>query len=491
MPTSNDGDRTLQGYIEAVLKLQRERSSFTEEELRQIALETGMSEEDLALARRRADDHLARGRGFLRYENWVGAIEELEQAVVLAPTSVDVLSTLATAYWRRNEGADDRERARAFAERALEIDPAHDPSLRLVSSIDKGERPSAATRPIEATAARRRALVVAVAAALVVAGMSLAVFSVRSAGGDDAATPTAPAAEAPTPPAAPAVVPATAPRPEAPKSSGFAALAQTIGREGIGPGMLTDARTIGVGADGAIVVGEYSDGRVQAFDASGAVTGSWNIGRNRYLKSIAVDRRGTIYLVYRGEIHRFDRDGKELGSLRYSGGPGFERIATTADGGLVATWNGYFRGGLLINPESRDAIVRFDRSGAVVRTMRHAVSEQTEGFETDVDVAEDGLGNLYALSSSSSAVLKFNSSGRFLNRFGGSGDAPGSLRNPEAIDVDGQGNVVVLDGRTIKRFDADGNYRDALELASLASDLAIADDGQILTVARTKVERYR
>jgi streptogramin lyase len=489
-------DRTLQNYIEAILRLQREQSTFTDDELRQIALETGMTEEDLALARKRASDHLERGKGFLRYDNHGAAVEELEQAVVLAPTSVETLTTLAVAYWRRGESSDDRDRARSFAERALEIDPRHDDALRLISSIDKGESATAAAAPTSGGLPPRRkgTPLVAVMASLAMLGVGLSVV-LFNAGGDETGEPspsTAPVASTPALSESPQPESPVAAAPETPvpvEPRGFAALAGTFGEKGIGAGMMEDARAIAVAPDGRIFVGEYSDGRIQSFDADGKFLTVWSIGKNSYLKSISAGRDGTLYLVYRGAIHRFDAEGKDLGTLRYSGGPGFEHASTTADGGVIASWNGHYKGGLLINPQSRDAIVRFDRNGKVVRTMKTAVSAQTENFETGVDVVEDGLGNIYALSESSGAVLKFNPSGRFMNRFGGSSE-PGGHR-PEAIAVDGQGRVLVLDGRAIRRYDGDGRPLDELALESYGSDFALGNGGEIVTVARTKIERYR
>jgi streptogramin lyase len=481
-------DRTLQNYIQAILRLQQERARLTDDELRQIALETGMSEEDLAHAQKRASDHLERGRGFLRYENWGAAVDELEQAVVLMPANPGALTLLADAYWRRNSGSADLERARTFASRALELDPRHDDALRIVTAIDLGEPPpTPKTAAVRASSGRR--FVSAGVAALLVLGGAIASIVMTREPDDVPVVTTQPSVPSPVP-VAEAPAPPTPPTPVEPPR-GFAALAQTIGSEGIGPGLMTDARTIAVAPDGRVFVGEYSDGRIQVFDAGGRFLTMWSIGKNRYLKSMSIDREGTVYLVYGGQIHRFDAEGKELGTLRYAGGPGFEHASVTADGGIVATWNGHYKGGLLINPQSRDAIVRFDRKGKVVRTLKTAVSAQTENFETDVDIAEDGLGTIYALSSSSGSILKFNSSGKFLDSFGGRGDERGSFGRPDAIAVDGQGRILVLEGRAIKRYDASGRYVDELQLDKSGSDFALADDGAIVTVARTVVQRYR
>src|SRR3972149_1523405 len=54
-------------------------------------------------------------------------------------------------------------------------------------------------------------------------------------------------------------------------------------------------------------------------------------------------------------------------------------------------------------------------------------------------VAADGQGDLLALGEFNNAVFRFDSSGRFVNRFGSQGDEPGLRRAPMSICVGGQG----------------------------------------------------
>src|SRR5678815_3214477 len=90
-----------------------------------------------------------------------------------------------------------------------------------------------------------------------------------------------------------------------------------FGREGIGPGMFNDARSIAVDGAGRIYVGEYTGGRVQVFDAEGKFLSQWTIGdRQTLIRGMAADRKGTVYVVHGGSIDRYKGEtGEALGPI--------------------------------------------------------------------------------------------------------------------------------------------------------------------------------
>ncbi len=486
-----NSDEILRTYMENVLKLQREREQnpLTDAELKQIAFEAGMSEDDIAYVERSFLDHMNRGEGFIRYENWDGAVSELEQAVALSPANVTALSALATASWSRARlSGNDRDRARAeeVARRALKLDSRNDTALRVLSAIEKGKhkRNSASSTLPEARGRATRMVMLMLAIALL--GVGLSVFMVFS--GSDTPEPlpmeTQPPIEAPPAPPAP-------PAPKPPSDERLLKPVMKFGSEGIGPGMFTDARSIAVDGAGHIYVGEYGSGRIQVFDSLGAFITQWSIGTKKYLKSLTADRRGTVYAVHSGRIHRFEGlTGKPLGELRYGGGPGFTFASATADGGLVAAWDGHWRGGILVNVKSKDDIIRFGADGKVVRTIRTAISSASDELEMDAQVAADGLGNIYALGRMTSAVFRFSPEGKFANRFGGRGNQPGQFRFPQAIAVDGKGRVIIADNG-LKVFDTDGRFIGEMDIRPFPSGIVVNDRNEVLIVGRTEVAKYR
>ena len=250
-----------------------------------------------------------------------------------------------------------------------------------------------------------------------------------------------------------------------------------FGSEGIGPGMFTDARSIAVDGSGKIYVGEYIGGRIQVFDPTGKFISQFNVDPEMPLRGMTADRKGTVYVVQRGKVRRFDGNtGKELGDLKYSGGDGFDDITVSADGGLVGVWD-----------RGRDDIVRFDSSGSVVRTITKAISSASGRSELNMRVAIDGIGNIYALGTFNNGVFKFGPDGRFINRFGGSGNKPGQFRAPQAIAVDGKGRVYVSDINGVQIFDGDGRYVNVFDVDGPAFGMVFNDANELFIASRTKV----
>jgi sugar lactone lactonase YvrE len=264
------------------------------------------------------------------------------------------------------------------------------------------------------------------------------------------------------------------------KESGFARVVFKFGSEGIGPGMMTDARSIAVDGAGRIYVGEYLGGRVQVFDPSGKFITQWMVDAKMPLRGLAADRKGTVYITQGGNVTRYEGEsGKFLGPLQYSDGRGFDDVTVTPDGGLVCAWY-----------SNRDDIVRFNADGQVVRTIRAAISSAGGDSELDTRVASDGLGNIYALGTFNNAVFKFDREGKFLTRFGSHGHQAGQISAGDAIAVDGKGRVFVSDSKGVQVFDADGRYLAVFKPEGVASGMVFNDKNELFIVARNKVIKF-
>jgi DNA-binding beta-propeller fold protein YncE len=262
--------------------------------------------------------------------------------------------------------------------------------------------------------------------------------------------------------------------------SSFATELLKFGSEGIGAGMFNDARSIAVDGAGRIYVGEYSGGRVQVFDREGKFLTQWMVDAKMPLRGLAADRKGNVYVVQSGTISRYDGEsGRLVGQIAYPGGWGFDDVAATADGGLVTAWY-----------KNRDDIVRFGSNGQVTRTIAKAISSVTDSSELDTRIAEDGLGNIYALGSFNNAVFKFSADGKFMNRFGSAGDQPGQFRAPHAIAVDGKGRVLVSDVKGIQVFDGAGRYLQTFKPDGVASGMVFNEKNELFVVARKQVIKF-
>lgn len=254
----------------------------------------------------------------------------------------------------------------------------------------------------------------------------------------------------------------------------------TFGSEGIGPGMFTDARSIGVDGEGRIYVGEYTGGRIQVFDAAGKFLSQWNIGdRKTILRGLAADRKGIVYVVHGGGIDRYrGESGEKLGEIEYERS-GFDDVSVGTDGGLVTALH-----------SGRDDIATFDANGKAVRTIPAAISSASGDSELSMRVAVDGAGYIYALGRFNNGVFKFARDGKFMNRFGGSGDQPGQFRAPYSIAIDGYGHVYVGDSKGIQVFDADGRYLNLIKLKGMAFGLVLNDKNELFVIARDRVVKY-
>lgn len=245
-------------------------------------------------------------------------------------------------------------------------------------------------------------------------------------------------------------------------AASFATQALAFGEKGSGPGLFDDPRYVAVDGAGHIYVGNYQDGRVQIFDGQGQFQRQINIG-NTILRGMAASPGGDLYLAYGGDVHVYNTDGQEQGTLTYDGY--IDSIALSADGSLYAAADG-------------ETLLRFNPDGSLSLEIPDAISSISNDSELDTKVAVDGLGNIYALGRFNSAVFIFDTAGNFIDRFGGDtttpagGVDPGRFQAVDAIAVDGYGRIFVSDIWGIQMFSSDGQHLDFLDIEGVAFGMA-------------------
>ena len=253
-----------------------------------------------------------------------------------------------------------------------------------------------------------------------------------------------------------------------------------IGGEGTGPGLFTDARSIGIDQAGRIYVGEYDGGRVQVFDAKGTFLTQWFADRDMPLRGIAVRPDGAVYTVQSGEIVLRDgMTGNVVSTVAYAEGNYFQDLALYPDGGLLAAWY-----------RNRDDLVVFNPGGEAILSIEKAISSQTGDPELSLRVATDGQGGAWALGTFSTAVFHYDAAGRFINRFGSSGDEPGQFSSPWSIAVDGKGRVYVGDFSGVQMFADDGRLIGRVEVEGPSYGLLIDTGGRLWVANGTHVRQY-
>lgn len=259
----------------------------------------------------------------------------------------------------------------------------------------------------------------------------------------------------------------------------YARVATSFGQEGSGPGLLDDPRSIAIDPSGNLYLANYSDGRVQKFDPSGAYQLLWNIGEENYPQSMAADRAGIVYVVYDGEVWEYDgATGRLLGQLGGTDMPWWYAVTATPDGGLLVA-------------ADSESILRFDADGNQVFNLAEVPGSQTGDPDDVDDISVDGVGNIYLLTDGDQPIIKFSPQGRLLMRFGSEGNERGQLRAPSAIAVDGQGRIYVGDVAGVQVFAADGRYLDRFNVEGYPFDIAFNQQGELWVVSNLpKIIKY-
>jgi DNA-binding beta-propeller fold protein YncE/DNA-directed RNA polymerase subunit RPC12/RpoP len=261
--------------------------------------------------------------------------------------------------------------------------------------------------------------------------------------------------------------------------SGYGTRELSFGGEGTGPGLFEDVRAIAVDpASGKIYAADYSNGRVQEFDAQGKFITQWIVeGKNMYIQSLAADRKGNVYIAASGKLLRYNSEGKLLGEVKTGDSIRFDNAVLSADGTLIAA--------------DGEDIYHLAADGKILTQIPAALSTVTGDSELNAKVAVDGQGNIYVLGTFSNAVFKFNAKGKFLNQFGSDGDQPGQFRAPYAIAADGKGRIYVSDTKGVQVFSNDGRYINVITVEYFAYGLAFDDQGKLyVTTNQKKVEKF-
>lgn len=118
---------------------------LTEEALKTIARNAGLTEEDWENLCEKLKGHLAKGRNFLKFANFADAITELEHAAAIAPYRADVLVDCGKAHcghWKETGSRSSLERAEAMFRKGLEIDPDSADAAEEISGLKQVNPPS-------------------------------------------------------------------------------------------------------------------------------------------------------------------------------------------------------------------------------------------------------------------------------------------------------------------------------------------------------------
>lgn len=163
---SKSNEENLRAFYEKLLEIKNKEAqkSLSQQELKEIAMELGFSEDEWHLVEEKVEGHLKNGQSFLTYQNWDDAIAQFEQALQLSPNNPAATYGLAIAYhslYLQNRRSKDKDKAVEYARIRLVNEPGHEPSIKIISELQKGGQlrglasSSAVAKPAVATNANK------------------------------------------------------------------------------------------------------------------------------------------------------------------------------------------------------------------------------------------------------------------------------------------------------------------------------------------------
>jgi LemA protein len=135
-------NKSLEQFVQKMydLSFAQKQKSYSESELKEIALETGMSESDWEESRESFKRQKRAGLQHMAHKNYADAADAFEAAKALNPFDTEVLLYLALAYKGRADtggSAADYDLAKSYAQSAIKAGSQNKEAYSLLSDIDK------------------------------------------------------------------------------------------------------------------------------------------------------------------------------------------------------------------------------------------------------------------------------------------------------------------------------------------------------------------
>lgn len=144
MMEKSNQEEILRNYSRRVALLQNEyQRALVIDDLKEIARDLGMSDDDMAAADKAVEAYIERGLLHGAHRRWGDTIAELSEAVALNPTDLRALYGLAVAYkerWLATGSSDDRVRAERLARQLLQLYPDYDPAHVLLNELEPAKQ---------------------------------------------------------------------------------------------------------------------------------------------------------------------------------------------------------------------------------------------------------------------------------------------------------------------------------------------------------------
>jgi streptogramin lyase len=218
----------------------------------------------------------------------------------------------------------------------------------------------------------------------------------------------------------------------------------SFGTAGSGNGQLKEPQGIALDSSGNVYVADTGNNRIEEFSSTGTFVkniGSLGTesGKLKAPSDLAFDPKGNLWVAdtANSRVEKFSKEGvyvSEFGSLGIEPGKLKEPKGIAIDAG-EHVW---------VADTANNRIEEFSPTGALLR--RFGTPGPGEGqLNTPIDLRIDASGNLWTADSKNNRAESFSPSGTFVTQIGSAGTANGQLAEPKGIAFDAAGKAWVSD----------------------------------------------
>jgi len=258
----------------------------------------------------------------------------------------------------------------------------------------------------------------------------------------------------------------------------------TFGSQGNGNGEFNSPYGINVNSNGAILVGDTANHRIQIFDSQGKFLSTFGSqgNRNRQFNSpigIAINSKGNI-LICDTDNHRIQIFDSEWNSISKFGSKGSENGRFNSPYGICVDLND----NILVCDYENHRVQIFDFQGKFISTFGSEGKGNSQ-FDFPRGIAINSKGNIIVSDFYNHQIQIFDSKGKFISILGSQGSENGQFNGPYGICVDLSDNIFVCDvnNHRIQIFNSNGEYITQFKV-TYPMDITIDHNTQSIIVSR-------
>jgi tripartite motif-containing protein 71 len=256
---------------------------------------------------------------------------------------------------------------------------------------------------------------------------------------------------------------------------------------------------VAVDKSGNVYIGDRGNYCIKKFDTEGRLITQWGDpgqkdGQFSGIDNIEVDNSGIVYVLETDftkwencRIQKFTTYGQFIGALERKASDTDNvkwpiDLATDDKGNIFVLAVEYIReqnctGGVRVEKYMRD--------GEFVSQWKADPGSGDGQLQRPNAIAVDVKGNIYVIDEGNHRVQKFDSSGKFLMKWGGQGKGNGLFSSPRGIAVDNSGNIYIVDRDAVQKFTSEGEFLARWEKGGGGSAIALDSHSDVYVTSQS------